>query len=89
MKKLSISDRLNASTLMLVSPEWSQVKAANTFETSNVTIPIETRTLGGRRIRPTESRPKDAPLIVLLSPFPESILTFAGALEALTAEFCV
>lgn len=90
MKKLNIYDRLNASALMLVSPEWSRVKkarqAAATFETPNVAIPTETRTLGGRKIRLAEAGPIDAPLVVLLSPFPESILTFAGSWEALTAQ---
>jgi len=93
MKKLSIYDRVNASALMLVSPEWSKVrkarKAATSFETPNVAIPTETRTLGGRQIRLAEAGPADAPLVVLLSPFPESILTFAGSWEALTAEFRV
>jgi pimeloyl-ACP methyl ester carboxylesterase len=93
MKTLSIYDRLNASALMLVSPEWSKVKAArkaaSSFETPNVTIPTETRTLAGRQIRLAEAGPTDAPLVVLLSPFPESILTFAGSWEALTAEFRV
>lgn len=93
MKSLSTYDRLNASALMLVSPEWSTVKAAQqaatSFETPDVAIPTETRTIGGRRIRLAEAGPTDAPLVVLLSPFPESILTFAGSWEALTAEFRV
>ncbi|MFT4659400.1 MAG: pimeloyl-ACP methyl ester carboxylesterase [Candidatus Aldehydirespiratoraceae bacterium] len=93
MKRLSAYDRLNASMLMLVSPEWSTVKAARkaatSFETPNVAIPTETRTINGRRIRLAEAGLADAPLVVLLSPFPESILTFAGSWEALTAEFRV
>ena len=91
MKKISIYDCLNASMLALISPEWSKVKAAqkaaDSFETPTVTIPTETRTLGGRKIRLAEAGPVDAPLVVLLSPFPESILSFAGSWEALTAEF--
>lgn len=90
MKKLSTYDELNASALMLVSPEWSKVKAArekaDSFETPSVTIPTETRTIAGRQIRLAEGGPTDAPLVVLLSPFPESILTFAGSWEALTKE---
>jgi len=93
MKTLNIYDRLNASALMLVSPEWSKVKAAqkaaSSFETPQVTIPTEIRTLAGRSIRLAEAGPMDAPLVVLLSPFPESILTFAGSWQALTAEFHV
>lgn len=89
MKKLSLYDRLNASTLMLASPEWSTVKtaqkAASSFETPNVAIPVETRTIAGRKVRLAEAGPADGPLVVLLSPFPESILTFAGSWQAITA----
>ena len=91
MKKLNLFDQLNASSLMLVSPEWPKVKAArkaaDAFETPNVAIPTEIRTLAGRQIRLAEAGPKDAPLVVLLSPFPESILSFAGSWETLTANF--
>ena len=65
-----------------VSEEWPKIKAAkkaaDSFETPNVNIPTETRTIAGRQIRLAEAGPKDAPLVVLLSPFPESILSFAG-----------
>ncbi len=93
MKKLSAYDRLNASALMLASPEWPAVKAAReaatSFETPSVSIPTETQTIAGRQIRLAQAGPTNAPLVVLLSPFPESILTFAGSWEALTAEFRV
>ena len=93
MKKLSAYDQLNASALMLVSPEWSTVKAARktatSFETPNVAIPTETATIAGRQVRLAQAGPVDAPVVVLLSPFPESILTFAGSWEALTAQFRV
>ena len=88
MKKLNFYDQLNAATLLLVSPEWRQVSAARksavSFETSNVTIPTENRKIAGRNIRLAEAGPADAPLVVLLSPFPESILSFTGAWKALT-----
>lgn len=93
MKKLNFYDQLNASTLLLVSPEWSKVKAArnatSSFETPNIGIPTEIRTIAGRKIRLAEGGPADAPLVVLLSPFPESILSFMGSWEALTAKFRV
>lgn len=93
MKKLNLFDQINASSLLMISPEWSRVKAARkaaeTFETPNVAIPTETRTLAGRQIRLAEAGPVDAPLVVLLSPFPESILTFAGSWETLTTNFHV
>ncbi len=88
MKKMNVYDQLNAATLLLVSPEWRKVKAARksaaSFETPDITIPTETRTIAGRKIRLAEAGPADAPLVVLLSPFPESILSFAGSWEALT-----
>ena len=88
MKKLNFYDQLNAASLLLVSPEWRKVKAARkaaaSFETPDVTLPLETRTLAGRNIRLAQAGPSDAPLVVLLSPFPESILSYAGSWEALT-----
>jgi len=88
MKKLNIYDQLNAAALLLVSPEWQKVKAARksavSFETPDITIPTETRTIAGRNIRLAQAGPADAPLVVLLSPFPESILSFTGSWEALT-----
>ncbi|EAW29566.1 predicted Hydrolase or acyltransferase (alpha/beta hydrolase superfamily) protein [marine gamma proteobacterium HTCC2143] len=88
MKKLNFYDQLNAATLLLVSPEWRKVKAARqsavSFETPDVTIPTEIRTIAGRNIRLAEAGPADAPLVVLLSPFPESILSYTGCWEALT-----
>lgn len=91
MKKLTMYDRLNASALMLLSPEWSRVKAARkaavSFETPSVKIPTDIRVIGGRHVRIAEAGPTDAPLVVLLSPFPQSIHTFAGSWESLT-EHC-
>jgi len=91
MKKLNFYDQANAETLALISPEWPTVrraqKAAESFATPNVNIPTETRTIAGRQIRLAQAGPKDAPLVVLLSPFPESILSFTGSWEALTKEF--
>lgn len=88
MKKLNAFDHVNAATLSAISPEWRRVrkaqKSATPFETPDVAIPTRTETLGGRQIRLAEAGPADAPLVVLLSPFPESILSFAGSWEALT-----
>ena len=42
-------------------------------------MPTENRTIAGRNIRLAEAGPVDAPLVVLLSPFPESILSFTRA----------
>jgi pimeloyl-ACP methyl ester carboxylesterase len=90
MKKLNLYDQINATSLLLVSPEWRKVKkarkAAASFETPDVTLPVETRRIAGRNIRLAEAGPTEAPLVVLLSPFPESILSFAGSWKALTKE---
>ena len=88
MKKLNLYDQINATSLLLVSPEWRKIKAArkaaSSFETPDVTLPLETRRIAGRNIRLAEAGPTDAPLVVLLSPFPESILSYAGSWKALT-----
>ena len=88
MKKLNIYDKLNAATLLMFSPEWRKVKRARkkaeSFETPDITIPTEILTIAGRKIRLAEAGPADAPLVVLLSPFPESILSYTGCWEALT-----
>ncbi|USH01685.1 alpha/beta hydrolase [Grimontia kaedaensis] len=93
MKKLNLFDRLNAASLLLVSPEWPKVKAAQkraqSFENPVVNIPLETRTIAGRKIRLAEAGSVDAPTVVLLSPFPASILNFAGSWESLTTNFRV
>lgn len=93
MKKLNAFANLNAASLAMMSPEWKRVrkaqKAATSFETPNVEVPTRTATLGGRQIRLAEAGPTDAPLVVLLSPFPESILSFAGSWETLTQNFHV
>lgn len=90
MKKLNLYDQINATSLLLVSPEWRKVKKARkeaaSFETPDVTLPVETRRIAGRNIRLAEAGLTEAPLVVLLSPFPESILSFAGSWKALTKE---
>lgn len=93
MKKLSLYDRANAATLRAISPEWRKIrrarKAATPFTNPEVDIPTEFRTLAGRKIRLAQAGPVDAPTVVLLSPFPESILSFVGSWEALTESFRV
>ena len=90
MKKLNAYDQINAASLLLVSPEWRKVKAARqsavSFQTPDVAMPTETRTIAGRKIRLAEAGPADGSLVVLLSPFPESILSFSGSWKALTAK---
>lgn len=93
MKKLSVYDRANAATFRAISPEWGRIrrarKAATSFTNPEVDIPVEFRTLAGRRIRLAQAGPIDAPAVVMLSPFPESILSFVGSWEALTESFRV
>lgn len=93
MKTLNAFDQINAATLLLTSPEWPKVrkarKNAESFETPVIAMPLETRTIAGRKIRMAEAGPTDAPLVVLLSPFPASILNFSGSWEALTQKMRV
>ena len=93
MKKLSIYDRVNGAANRAISPEWRKIKrarkAATSFDNPDVDITTEFRTLVGRRIRLAEAGPTGAPTVVMLSPFPESILSFVGSWEALTGTFHV
>ena len=93
MKKLNAYDKMNAASLAIPSPEWRRVqkarKATTQFDVPLVDMPIETRTLNGHQVRLAEAGPDDAPLVVLLSPFPESILSFMASWEALTSAFHV
>lgn len=93
MNKLNAFDKFNANSLLLISPEWSKVKAArkvaSSFESPVADMPLETRIIAGRKLRLCEAGPADAPLVVLLSPFPASILNFSGSWEALTSKFRV
>ena len=93
MKKLSIYDRVTGAANRAISPEWRTIKrarkAATSFDNPDVDITTEFRTLADRRIRLAEAGPTDAPTIVMLSPFPESILSFVGSWEALTGTFHV
>ena len=89
MKELNSYDRANAAFLNVITPEWRQVKAARSATTPvrapDVAMPLRFQTIAGRKIRIAEAGPTDAPVVVLLSPFPLSILTFAPAWTALTA----
>ena len=93
MKKLNAYDKMNAASLAIPSPEWRRVqkarKATTQFDVPLVDMPTETRTLNGRQVRLAEAGPADGPLVVLLSPFPESILSFMASWEALTSVFHV
>lgn len=93
MKTLSTYDRANAATFRAISPEWRAIRKARLnatpFTNPEVTMPTEFRLLAGRNIRLAEAGPIDAPTVVLLSPFPESILSFVGSWEALTEVFHV
>ena len=68
MKKLNLYDQINATSLLLVSPEWRKVKkarkAAASFETPDVTLPVETRRVAGRNIRLAEAGPTGSPCLV-------------------------
>lgn len=93
MKKLTLLDRCNATFLLALSPEWPKVKRAQqrteAFVTPVVSMPLEMKTINGREIRFAQAGPSDAPLVVLLSPFPASILSFSGCWKQLTSEFNV
>lgn len=83
-------DRLNASALMLVSPEWPAIKRLQQASrerrpapTPAPGIPLEFDTVAGVRVRFARGGQPQGPTVLLLNPLPQSILAFAAIWELL------
>lgn len=85
IEKISVFDRINASALMLLTSEYKsleQLRRKNdypmfpTFETTP-SMPIKRTKINGVDIRYAHSEAIGKPTLVMLSPFPQSILAYA------------
>jgi pimeloyl-ACP methyl ester carboxylesterase len=94
IRRITWFDRLNASALMLFTPERAAVRLlqAATPErqprrTAPPKIPVEYDTIAGTKVRFAQGGRKSGPTILLLNPLPQSILAFDSIWEPLGRDF--
>jgi len=87
-------DRLNASALMLVSPERPMMRLLQAASpdrqpprTTAPQIPLEFDTVAGVNVRFARGGRDDGPTVLLLNPLPQSILAFDSIWEPLGRDF--
>ncbi|MEZ9775872.1 alpha/beta fold hydrolase [Vibrio sp. 10N.261.54.A5] len=95
IEKISVFDRINASALMLLTSEYKsleQLRRKNdypmfpTFETTP-SMPIKRTKINGVDIRYAHSEAIGKPTLVMLSPFPQSILAYAPIWSGLAEHY--
>jgi pimeloyl-ACP methyl ester carboxylesterase len=91
---ISLLDRFNASVLLAVTPEYAQVRAARLRTGDHLcarpgpfAIQPEFRTIRGKKLRFAQAGRKDAPVVMLLSPLPQSIIAFDQIWPTLAEHF--
>lgn len=95
LARISLWDRMNATTLGLVTSEMSHLNAVrkkNGYSRSPTfphptAMPFEYATVAGTKIRIARSQAAGKPTLVMLCPFPQSIMGFAPIWDGLAAEF--
>ncbi len=82
-KPIGLFDKLNASVLLAVTPEYGKIKAARREGAGRIAstsrpmvIQTQYRTIAGVKIRFAEGGKQDGPVVLLLSPLPQSILCY-------------
>ena len=94
MKKPSLLDRFSTSVLLLVTPEYGDVKRAQgsgfgqqpTFS-SPAPMPLQFREIAGVNVRYAHAGSPDNPTLILLNPLPQSIVAFAPIWERFASQF--
>jgi len=93
---ISLMDRLNASVLMAVTPEYAKVKAARAASGLSLsarpgpfTMKPAFQTIAGKRLRFARGGREDAPAVLMLSPLPQSIIAFDQIWPVLADHFRV
>ncbi|UPR33770.1 alpha/beta hydrolase [Vibrio cyclitrophicus] len=98
MNKINLMDKINATTLMLVTSEWSAIKArrirnnyssAPTFIYDNHLMDLEFVDILEQNVRFARSVSENKQTLVLLNPFPQSILAYQPIWQNLTQHFDV
>lgn len=95
LRRPNLIDRLTASALLLITPEYRAVKRAQVRTGRSVTptlaapppMPIRTIDLVGERIRVAHASRPGAASVVLICPLPQSLLAFAPIWADLAERF--
>ena len=76
-------DKINSSVLLAVTPEYGQIKAARIEGAGRISpssrpqvMQPEYRTIAGVKVRVAEGGKQNGPVVLLLSPLPQSILCY-------------
>jgi len=82
-KPIGLFDKINSSVLLAVTPEYGKIKAARREGAGRVDAafrpPVmqpQYRTIAGVKVRFAEGGKEDGPVVLLLSPLPQSILCY-------------
>ena len=80
---IGLFGKLNAGVLLAVTPEYQKIKAARregagriASSPRSIVMQTEYRTIAGVKVRYAEGGKQDGPLVLLLSPLPQSILCY-------------
>jgi pimeloyl-ACP methyl ester carboxylesterase len=91
---IGLFGKLNASVLLAVTPEYGKIKAARREGAGRIAsnsrplvMPTQYHTIAGVRVRVAEGGKQDGPVVLLLSPLPQSILCYDLIWDRL-AEHC-
>jgi pimeloyl-ACP methyl ester carboxylesterase len=87
--------RMNAAVLFAFTPEYGMIKASRkmagagecSLEKHESSIKPGFTVIDGTRVRYADNRKQDAPVVLLLSPLPQSILCFDSIWKKLDAHF--
>ena len=87
-------DRLNASALLAITPEYRGIKRAQeagfgskpTFD-QLPPMPLAYKVIAGVKVRYAHAGSPDRPTVILLNPLPQSIVAFAPVWERLASRF--
>jgi len=80
---IGLFDKINASVLLAVTPEYGRIKAARREGAGRIAstsrpavIQTQYRAIAGVKVRFAEGGKRDGPVVLLLSPLPQSILCY-------------
>ena len=94
LRTVSWLDKLNASALLAITPEYGTVKRARdkdygkrpTFN-QPAAMPMEFKTIAGVKVRYAHAPRENCPTVLLMNPLPQSIVAFAPLWAGLASHF--